>query len=231
MVHSCAALNCTNRWKKGGSKFHRIPLTDVNLRKAWLHAIKRKDYNPKNASICEKHFLESDYELNIHGNRMLKKGVVPSVFSFPKDLQNLDKVLEENQPPETTVVVFSNDNVGDRIEVDQIEEQVEEEQIEELPALAANVQEIHYALPTAANPALKRRMRGPVYFGDFKKSDMNNEQTRDRFWNIAHDTVLKYRMMAKYHQRKIRRQRAQIKKLNALLKELNKKQNISSMQM
>lgn len=63
MVQSCAAINCTARWKKGANtKFHRIPLKDCALRKAWLHALRRKNYDPKNPVICEKH-LQDNYEI------------------------------------------------------------------------------------------------------------------------------------------------------------------------
>lgn len=45
------------------------------------------DYNPKRGFVCEKHFLESDYVLNVHGNKVLKSKAVPSVFDFPIYLQ------------------------------------------------------------------------------------------------------------------------------------------------
>ncbi|CAH2020909.1 unnamed protein product [Acanthoscelides obtectus] len=37
--------------------------------------------------ICEKHFTPDDYEVNVHGNRVLKKSAVPSVFDFPAHLK------------------------------------------------------------------------------------------------------------------------------------------------
>ncbi|CAH1967536.1 unnamed protein product [Acanthoscelides obtectus] len=43
-------------------KFHRIP-TDPNMRKLWLHAIRRENFTPSTTTvICEKHFTPEDYE-------------------------------------------------------------------------------------------------------------------------------------------------------------------------
>lgn len=61
----------------------RIPQKNLELRTKWLDALRRINYDPKDAFICEKHFTASDYEFNVHGNRNLKKGAVPSVFDFP----------------------------------------------------------------------------------------------------------------------------------------------------
>ena len=47
--------------------------------------MKRKDYNPgSTAVLCSEHFdPEKDYECNVHGNKVLRKGSIPSVFNFP----------------------------------------------------------------------------------------------------------------------------------------------------
>lgn len=50
--------------------------------------MRRLNYTPSNtAVICEKHFTIEDYEVNVHGNRVLKKGAVPSIFDFPSHLK------------------------------------------------------------------------------------------------------------------------------------------------
>ncbi|CAH1975710.1 unnamed protein product [Acanthoscelides obtectus] len=88
MVESCSAVNCCNRRRKDVKmKFHRIP-TDPNMRKLWLIAIRRVNFTPSTSTvICEKHFTPDDYEVNVHGNRVLKKSAVPSVFDFPAHLK------------------------------------------------------------------------------------------------------------------------------------------------
>ncbi|CAG9761799.1 unnamed protein product [Ceutorhynchus assimilis] len=83
MVESCSAINCTKRRKKGVKlKFHRIP-KDPNFRQAWLQALGRMNFHPTERKVvCENHFTEDDYEINSHGNRVLKKGAVPSIFNI-----------------------------------------------------------------------------------------------------------------------------------------------------
>lgn len=88
MVVSCSAYGCTVRFQKGKNiKFHRFP-TDLNMKKKWLIAMKRNNFQPsKVAVICSNHFKESDYEINVQGNKILKKDAVPTVFDFPEHLK------------------------------------------------------------------------------------------------------------------------------------------------
>uniref|UniRef100_A0A6P7G7S1 Uncharacterized protein LOC114338709 n=1 Tax=Diabrotica virgifera virgifera TaxID=50390 RepID=A0A6P7G7S1_DIAVI len=81
--------------------------------------------------------------------------------------------------------------------------------------------------PSSGN-ICKRHRREPVYFGDFKLSDMTNVQRQMRFWKIAHETVDKYRKVKKYNQCKVSRYRNRIKSLNSLLDELLKEKKISA---
>ncbi|CAH1981425.1 unnamed protein product [Acanthoscelides obtectus] len=68
-------------------KFHRIP-RDFNMRKLWLHAIRRENFTSSTTTvICGKHFTPEDYEVNVHGNNVLKKSAVPSEFDFPAHLK------------------------------------------------------------------------------------------------------------------------------------------------
>lgn len=58
----------------------------------WLVAIRRVNFTPsKTTVICEKHFTPGDYEVNVHGNEVLKKSAVPSVFDFPAHLMKEHK--------------------------------------------------------------------------------------------------------------------------------------------
>ncbi|CAH1954425.1 unnamed protein product [Acanthoscelides obtectus] len=46
MVESCSAVNCCNRRRKDVKmKLQRIP-RDPNMRKLWLHAIRRENFTP-----------------------------------------------------------------------------------------------------------------------------------------------------------------------------------------
>ncbi|CAH1963686.1 unnamed protein product [Acanthoscelides obtectus] len=88
MVESCSAVNCCNRRRKDVKmKFHKLP-TDPNMRKLWLHAIRRENFTPSTTTvICEKRFTPEDYEVSVHGNKVLKKVAVQSVFDFPAHLK------------------------------------------------------------------------------------------------------------------------------------------------
>lgn len=46
------------------------------------------------AVLCEKHFQQDDYEINVHGNRILKRGSIPSIFNFP---DHLTKVIKKRK--------------------------------------------------------------------------------------------------------------------------------------
>ncbi|CAH1993829.1 unnamed protein product [Acanthoscelides obtectus] len=95
MVESCSAVNCCNRRRKDVKmKFERIP-TDPNMRKLWLHAIRRENFTPSTTTvICKKHFTSGDYEVSVHGNKALKKVAVPSVFDFPAHLEKEPIAIE-----------------------------------------------------------------------------------------------------------------------------------------
>ncbi|KAJ8909277.1 hypothetical protein NQ315_000496 [Exocentrus adspersus] len=99
MVKSCAAINCTVRHNKGVKiKFHRFP-KNPRLRELWLKAVTRANYRPSDfAVICQNHFREDDYVINVHGNTVLREGSVPSVFNFP----HLPSIKEEKTILERT---------------------------------------------------------------------------------------------------------------------------------
>lgn len=72
----------------------RYPLQNPKLLTQWLHAVKRKGFQPsKSSKICSEHFRESDFQ-NQPGfkYKRLKENAVPSVFEeFPEHLQKKPK--------------------------------------------------------------------------------------------------------------------------------------------
>lgn len=91
----CIAPGCTNGFytKKEEVHFHRLPLKDEKLLKAWVISMKRSD-PPLNqyARVCSEHFKNDDY---VHKMRFdesgclvqyktsdLKPGSVPTIFDF-----------------------------------------------------------------------------------------------------------------------------------------------------
>ena len=90
MVVSCAAYGCSQRFhKEADIRFHSFPLTNPDLLKNWLIAMRRENFSPKKHSrLCGKHFLSTDYHL---ASRKLLTDSVPSVFNFPQHLQKTEK--------------------------------------------------------------------------------------------------------------------------------------------
>uniref|UniRef100_A0A6P7GMT3 THAP domain-containing protein 4-like n=1 Tax=Diabrotica virgifera virgifera TaxID=50390 RepID=A0A6P7GMT3_DIAVI len=315
MVESCSAVKCYNRRNKNEKmKFHRFP-TDPNRRKLWLNAVRRVNFIPsKTTVICEKHFTSEDYELNVYGNRMLKKSAVPSVFEFhghikkehkqqgilkrkqyeeltseetekilnitetevieapencscaddgnilpagPSNIARNPGVLQSSEPssanrtnnfrPNNRLQVQIGQNFANICKRSKREPvYVGETEVIEAPenCSLADYGNILSAGPSnrAQNPGVlqssepsstnicKRSKRQPVYFGDFKLSDLDNTQFRMRFWKVAQETVDKYRKLIKYNQCQIRRQGKKIKSLKILLDELLKEKKISAAQ-
>ncbi|KAF7220366.1 THAP domain-containing protein 6 [Nothobranchius furzeri] len=91
MPVSCAAYGCKNRrtpLSKGqGVTFHQFP-KDVTLRKAWILAVRRRDFKPSRKTVlCSSHFKEKDFDRTGQTVR-LREAVIPSIFeSFPDHLK------------------------------------------------------------------------------------------------------------------------------------------------
>ena len=68
MGRHCAAFGCSNSEEKNkkfslGLTFHRFPVRRPDALKAWVHAVKRKGFNPTEHSyLCSSHFTEEDFQ-------------------------------------------------------------------------------------------------------------------------------------------------------------------------
>ena len=90
-THCCVPL-CTKKDKRDrdtGKKisFFRFP-DDVNLRKQWLHAI-RRDVGPnfstkEGTRVCSRHFKPEDLKRSLNHKVSLKPGAVPSIFAWKR---------------------------------------------------------------------------------------------------------------------------------------------------
>lgn len=90
MPANCCVPNCTeNLYRTENGKkmsYFKFP-DDVNLKKRWLHAIRRdegKEYSVnQNMKICPRHFKPEDFVKSIGGQRIyVREGVMPSHFSW-----------------------------------------------------------------------------------------------------------------------------------------------------
>ena len=90
MPANCCVPNCTKKLYRTENEkkisYVKFP-DDVNLKKRWLHAIRRdecKDFTVnQNKKICSRHFKPEDFVKSIGGQRIyVREGVVSSRFSW-----------------------------------------------------------------------------------------------------------------------------------------------------
>ncbi|CAH1974406.1 unnamed protein product [Acanthoscelides obtectus] len=195
------------------------------MRKLWLHAIRRENFTASTTTvICEKHFTLEDYEVSVHGNKVLKKVAVPSVFDFPAHLKK--------EPSHRRVLKRKHEESNSKatehtLAIAEVVEEPENGNILAAAGPSNLTQKLGFLESSERSNICNLRVRrSPVYFGDFEISDLNNVQHRKRFWKTVH----KYKKINKYNQCKIRRQRNKIKSLNSLVDELLKEKRISAAQ-
>lgn len=79
--------------------YHEVP-SDNNLRKKWQTVINQHSNTPVEVTVyskvCSKHFLPSDYKDTVR--RLLKKGVVPTVFWHRQDSPNQTLHMSQGKP-------------------------------------------------------------------------------------------------------------------------------------
>ncbi|XP_062973561.1 DNA transposase THAP9 [Elgaria multicarinata webbii] len=96
MPKACSAINCPNRDTREnrakGLSFHSFPKAH-ELRKKWMLAVNRiepasrKLWIPgSGACLCSEHFSQEEFEI-YGGQKRLKAGVIPSVFSFKEPIK------------------------------------------------------------------------------------------------------------------------------------------------
>ncbi|XP_075735823.1 peroxynitrite isomerase THAP4-like isoform X2 [Rhipicephalus microplus] len=92
MPSTCVAVGCQNTYTTAGISFHAFPKS-AKLRKLWVIAVRREKWEPSSRSVlCSAHFQDDDFvhdrsifdQLPVKMKRMLKPGVVPTIFSHRK---------------------------------------------------------------------------------------------------------------------------------------------------
>ncbi|KAG0428406.1 hypothetical protein HPB47_024606 [Ixodes persulcatus] len=84
MPSTCADIGCANRGSQDlGISYHRFPLDDPELLKAWMKKLPCRDWKLSRWSkLCSLHFADNClYQLN--NKTYLRQGSVPTVFSSP----------------------------------------------------------------------------------------------------------------------------------------------------
>uniref|UniRef100_A0A8C7X3F7 THAP domain-containing protein 1 n=1 Tax=Oryzias sinensis TaxID=183150 RepID=A0A8C7X3F7_9TELE len=80
--HCCVPL-CANYSKYNSTiSFHSFPV-DVSVRAEWMVRVQREDFIPiKTSRVCSRHFQKGDFVNNPRKLRKLKKGAIPTFFSW-----------------------------------------------------------------------------------------------------------------------------------------------------
>uniref|UniRef100_A0A3B3BY40 THAP domain-containing protein 1 n=1 Tax=Oryzias melastigma TaxID=30732 RepID=A0A3B3BY40_ORYME len=62
--------------------FHSFPV-DASVRAEWMVRVRREDFTPsKTSRVCSRHFQKGDFVNNPGKLRKLKKGAIPTLFSW-----------------------------------------------------------------------------------------------------------------------------------------------------
>ena len=84
---------CVPEWTKKGCRdenadkisFFKFPIDDPQLKRTWLHAIRRDEGKlfkvPEATKVCSRHFRPGEIKQTLAGKNELRAGVVPSVFA------------------------------------------------------------------------------------------------------------------------------------------------------
>lgn len=76
---------------------------DPNLRKSWIHAIRRdpgKDFQPTGRTkVCSRHFKTTDMKTTLAGIVKLKPGSIPSKFAWSSQSPKKRKSLSKRREP------------------------------------------------------------------------------------------------------------------------------------
>ncbi|XP_047432488.1 protein N-lysine methyltransferase METTL21A isoform X2 [Mugil cephalus] len=168
MPHSCAAVNCTNRFtvltRYRGITFHRFPKAK-ELRKQWEAAVRRKGFSASASSmLCSEHFRPEDFDRTGQTVR-IRAGVVPSVFSFPAHLQ----------APAPTRTSRTSRKARETLSLDR-SQPVREPEPEPLPVPTVDHS---YALPSSHDD-LKVRLREALARVESLERERRNAKDRER---------------------------------------------------
>ncbi|KYB24654.1 hypothetical protein TcasGA2_TC031713 [Tribolium castaneum] len=182
--------------KKGNNiSFHRFP-QDMELKKKWVIALKRKNFNPTTASrVCSKHFEKKDFVFQF-GKLILMTNAVPSIFAFPDHLQKkrtARRVLVRNE-----ILTNKPDDVPGSSSYNEVLEPVTPLQ---------EPQEITSSVIAPVNNEMlniskrQRNRRFPVFLGDFCE-DMDVPARAKKMFELSKKIINKQRRTIKYLQNK-----------------------------
>ncbi|XP_069621298.1 DNA transposase THAP9 [Ranitomeya imitator] len=130
MPVSCAASGCKSRYtleaREKGITFHRFPRSNPALLDKWCRAMRRATstgelWTPSRYQrLCSLHFQQSCFDTTGQTKR-LRDDVIPSIFNFPEDTQQKNKmsenkVLQTSTLPSLEVHLVNDTEFGGSVE-------------------------------------------------------------------------------------------------------------------
>ena len=100
---NCGAPGCTNRSTENKNiSFHRLPSKNEELKKKWLHNLKRKHF-PANVFVCSDHFEPRCFKRDLRAELMgtkprheLEEDAVPTLFQHSENASKRNFSLERS---------------------------------------------------------------------------------------------------------------------------------------
>ena len=125
MPTHCCVLLCTKkgyREEETGEtvSYFKFP-TEEGLRKLWIHAIPRDEGKcfqiSSTTKVCSRHFKSDDFKRSLNGVVSLRKGAVPSVFTWKRSSPRKRPPPMLRIPSTAATVLHNmNENISDVVE-------------------------------------------------------------------------------------------------------------------
>ncbi|KAL0841970.1 hypothetical protein ABMA28_014194 [Loxostege sticticalis] len=218
----CAVITCRARSTclsktKGGVSFHRFP-KDPNIREIWIDATGRGDWIPtKTSTICSRHFTIHDYSTKKSGNKYLREGAIPRenivrICSVNEKASSVSISPRKRKLVETTHK--TDDNVIKRTKIQHSVASIPSTSTMIENTTGQSLQQILNSLPsTSSTSPRKDKPQQKLQFKEASVSSSNASTPRKKKLKqiiFTKDTVIK-------------RQRKQIKRIQAQNRRLKKK--------
>uniref|UniRef100_UPI00358E1433 uncharacterized protein n=1 Tax=Myxine glutinosa TaxID=7769 RepID=UPI00358E1433 len=198
----CAAINCSNRLKKGSGKtFHRFPRSKPALLKEWVVNMRRDCWSPRPySSLCCDHFVGKCFDRTGQTTR-LHPGAVPTLFNFPEHLRK--NINHRKLPrPRSVIQPTSEDEAGC---------------MKDTPNSTTPVNDITAGVPTHHTPTKMHQLHDHTY--SINESPRSVKRKLDKM----HDKVTSLQKRLKSSQTKSRRLCKKVNTLKSVVKTLKEK--------
>ncbi|KAM7294818.1 hypothetical protein ISCGN_024323 [Ixodes scapularis] len=226
MPSTCADIGCANRGGQDlGISYHRFPLNDPELLKAWMEKLPCRDWKLSRWSkLCSLHFADNCfYQLN--NKTYLRQGSVPTVFSSPASKTKRSPRKRSRSRSDEAFLLCQRPKHRHRSHPPERQPGSTTDQPTPGEAQAAAGSGSSVELVTSPSQATTSEtppeavfMRRNTSFGDHSYAAVSPRL--QRVLATSRHKLQKARKLLKQAKKKINRKTARIRKLNTLLREL-----------